>query len=97
MPAYVVAMIEVNDPEAVGRYAAAVHEVTESFGGRYLFAGPGATALEGEPVPDGVAIIEFPSAADAHRWYDSSEYAPLIELRRSSSSSLLVLTPDVPS
>jgi len=94
MPAYVVAQLHVTDPEPLGRYAAAVMEVTERFGGRYLFAGPGSTGLEGEPQPDAMAIIEFPSAADARRWYESADYAPLKELRQSSGSSVFVLTPD---
>jgi uncharacterized protein (DUF1330 family) len=94
MPAYVVAQIHVTDPEALGRYAAGVQEVTERLGGRYLFAGPGSTPLEGEPQPDAMAIIEFPSAADARRWYESAEYAPLKELRQSAGSSVFVLTPD---
>jgi len=94
MPAYVVAMLHVNDPEAFGLYAGAVGAVTEKFGGHYLFAGPGSTVLEGDPAPNGMAIIEFPSAEDARRWYESEEYAPLIELRQSAASSVLVLTPD---
>jgi uncharacterized protein (DUF1330 family) len=95
MPAYVVAMLNVNDPEAFGMYAAAVGAVTEKFGGHYLWAGPGSTVLEGEPAPNGMAIIEFPSAADAKRWYESEEYAPLIELRQAAAATVLVLTPDV--
>jgi uncharacterized protein (DUF1330 family) len=97
MPAYVVAMLNINDPDAFGVYAGAVGAVTEKFGGRYLFAGPGSTVLEGEPAPDGMAIIEFPSAEDAQRWYDSEEYAPLIELRQSAAATVLVMTPDVGS
>ena len=94
MPAYVVAQIHVTDPEALGRYAAGVTEVTERFGGRYLYAGPGLSALEGEPQPDAMAIIEFPTQADARRWYESAEYAPLIALRQSAGSSVFVMTPD---
>jgi uncharacterized protein (DUF1330 family) len=41
-----------------------------------------------------MAIIEFPSHADARRWYESAEYAPLIALRQSAGSSVFVLTPD---
>jgi uncharacterized protein (DUF1330 family) len=95
MPAYVVAMLNINDPDAFGVYAAAVGAVTEEFGGRYLFSGPGATVLEGEPAPNGMAIIEFPSAEAAQRWYESQEYAPLIELRQSAAATVLVMTPDM--
>jgi uncharacterized protein (DUF1330 family) len=94
MPAYVVARLDVTDPETMGQYVAAVTPVIESFGGRYLFAGPGTEALEGDRAPGALAIIEFPSHADARRWYESSEYAPLIELRQRAANSSLVLTPD---
>ena len=95
MPAYVVVMLHVHDPDAFGVYAGAVGAVTEKFGGHYLFAGPGATVLEGEPPPSAMAIIEFPSAEAAQRWYDSEEYAPLIELRQSAAASVMMMTPDV--
>jgi uncharacterized protein (DUF1330 family) len=95
MPAYVVAMLGIHDPDAFGVYAGAVGAVTEKFGGRYLFSGPGATVLEGEPAPNGMAIIEFPTAEDARRWYESEEYAPLIELRQSAAETVLVATPDM--
>ena len=94
MPAYVVAWVSVTDPESMGRYGAEVVAVTERYGGRYLFSGPGAERLEGDWQADGMAIIEFPSQADARRWYESAEYAPLKELRQSASSSVFVLTPD---
>jgi uncharacterized protein (DUF1330 family) len=94
MPAYVVAMLGIHDPDAFGVYAGAVGAVTEKYGGHYLFAGPGSTVLEGEPAPNGMAIIEFPSADDARRWYESEDYAPLIELRQAAASTVLVMTPD---
>jgi len=95
MPAYVVAQINVTDPEPLGRYAEAVTAVTEQYGGRYLFAGPGTTNVEGDWHPDGFAIIEFASREDAMRWYESPEYAPLRALRQAVGPTSLVLTPDV--
>jgi uncharacterized protein (DUF1330 family) len=94
MPAYVVAMLDIHDPDAMGVYRGAVGAVTEKYGGRYLFAGPGSTVLEGEPAPDAMAIIEFPSAEDARRWYESEDYAPLIEVRQSAAATLMLVTPD---
>jgi uncharacterized protein (DUF1330 family) len=95
MPAYVVAFVNVTDPEPMGRYAESVLAVTERYGGRYLFSGPGAEVLEGDWRPDGMAIIEFPTREDAQRWYDSPEYAPLRALRQSVGPTGLLLTPDV--
>ncbi len=94
MPAYVVAFVNPTDMEAMGQYGGAVMEVTESFGGRYRWVGPGVETLEGDWQPQAMAIIEFPSRADAERWYRSSEYAPLIELRRRAGETGMVLTPD---
>ena len=95
MPAYVVAYVMVTDPPSMGAYASQVEAVTESFGGRYLFAGTGAEVLEGDWAQDGMAIIEFPSREAAQRWYDSPEYAPLKALRQAAGPTALVLTPDV--
>jgi len=97
MPAYVLAHTAVSDPEPMRRHAAAVTAVTERFGGRYLFAGPGAQVLEGDWPGTAIAIIEFPSCEDALRWYRSPEYATLIPLRQQAGATGLVLTPEVPA
>ena len=95
MPAYVVAYVKVTDPESMGAYASQVEALTKSFGGRYLFVGPGAEVLEGDWPLDGMAIIEFPSREAAQRWYDCPEYAPLRALRQAAGPTAVVLTPDV--
>jgi uncharacterized protein (DUF1330 family) len=95
MPAYVVAYVKVTDPQAMAAYGSAVIEVTERFGGRYLFVGPGAEVLDGDWPLDGMAIIEFPDGEAARRWHQSAEYAPLIELRHAAGATAMVLTPDV--
>jgi uncharacterized protein (DUF1330 family) len=95
MPAYVLAYTTVNDPEPFGRYAAQVTAVTESFGGRYLWAGPGSEVLEGDWPGNGHAIVEFPSRDDALRWYRSPEYQALIPLRQAAGPTAMMLTPQV--
>jgi uncharacterized protein (DUF1330 family) len=94
MPAYVVAWTEVTDRESMGRYAAGVSAVIERHGGRYLFSGPGAEAIEGDWQANGMAIIEFPTHEDARRWYDSPEYAALRALRQAAGPTSLLITPD---
>jgi len=93
VPAYVIAYTEVTNPEPFGRYAPQAAAVTASFGGRYLWAGPGSEVLEGEFPGNGHAIIEFPTREDALRWYNSPEYGELIPLRQAAGPSALVLTP----
>lgn len=41
-------------------------------------------ALEGE-APDGVVLLEFPSAEDARAWYRSPEYQAALPHRRKSA------------
>jgi len=94
MPAYVVAYVNPTDMEAMQEYGSKVMAVTESFGGRYLSVGPGIETLEGDWQPQAMAIIEFPSRADAQRWYSSAEYAPLIAFRQQAGETGMVLTPD---
>ena len=95
MPAYVFAYVKVTDPDSMAAYGSQVEAVTESFGGRYLFVGPGAEVLEGDLSLDGMAIIEFPSHEAAKAWYDSPEYAPLRALRQAAGPTGLVMTSEV--
>jgi uncharacterized protein (DUF1330 family) len=94
MPAYVVAMLRVTDPGPLAQYARETAPVTEQYGGRYLFAGPGAEVLEGDSTPDSMAIIEFPTPEDARRWHASAEYAPLRELREAAGFMSMIVTPN---
>jgi uncharacterized protein (DUF1330 family) len=36
-------------------------------------------------------VLEFPSVAQAQKWYRSAEYAPLIEVRQRASRGKLIL------
>jgi uncharacterized protein (DUF1330 family) len=47
-------------------------------------------SLEGDWTP-AIVILEFPSADDARRWYDSPEYHPLLELRKKSGQMRLTI------
>jgi uncharacterized protein (DUF1330 family) len=80
MPAYVVARIKVNDPEAYAAYRAAAPATIEAAGGRYLVRGGEATAVEGAPDPRRLVILEFPDRAAAQAWLEGpyrTEVRPL--------------------
>ena len=40
--------------------------------------------------PRRLAVLEFPSMAQALKWYRSAEYAPLIKIRQRASKGKLV-------
>jgi uncharacterized protein (DUF1330 family) len=95
MAAYIIAEVEVTDPETYERYKPLVPQSLKRYGGRFLVRGGAAEALEGSP-PHRIVVLEFPDAAAARAWYRSEEYAPALKLRLAASRSRLVLVEGTP-
>lgn len=92
MPAYVVASVEVTDPEAYQAYTAQVLGTLERHGGRFLVRGGNLESLEGgEWFDSRLVIIEFPDKQAAQRWYASDEYQRILPIRQQNSTGKLVL------
>ena len=92
MPGYVIADVDVQDPEAYGEYSKLVPATLEPYGGRFVVRGGEVERLEGDWEPHRLVVIEFPSLEQAHAWYSSPRYeeAKAIRLRASRGSLLLV-------
>lgn len=91
MPAYLVAGLDWTDAAIANEYRERLGPTLEKYGGKTLVAGKPET-LEGEWIPRRVVVIEFPSMEHLQKWYHSTEYAPLIELRqRGSTGDLLAV------
>jgi uncharacterized protein (DUF1330 family) len=61
------------------------------FGGRVVAGGGKIDLLEGDPMPERIFIIEFPTADAARRWYQSDDYQeafknPVVSIARSRVS-----------
>ena len=91
MAGYVIADVEVTNPELFAEYRALVPETVELYGGRYLARGGETTLIEGDRAPSRAVIIEFESAARAKEWYDSPEYEPIKRMRLDSANSNVVI------
>jgi uncharacterized protein (DUF1330 family) len=89
--AYVIATVEITDPEEYEEYRRRVPETIERHGGRFLVRGGASETLEGDWQPKRVVVLEFPDAGAARRWYSSDEYRPLIEKRQRASNAHLLL------
>lgn len=74
MSAYVIASIDVTDPETYKGYSERAPATIEKYGGRYLARGGETATLEGEGNTARKIIIEFDSVEAAKTWYDSPEY-----------------------
>ena len=91
MPAYVLAEIEIINPEGYKGYTAVVAETVRKYGGRFLVRGGAAHALEGEWPDRRRVVIEFPSVEAARQWWDSPEYEKPMAMRRANSKGRLIL------
>jgi len=92
---YLIAEIEVSDPEAYKAYVAAVSPVVAQFGGEYLVRGGKAEVVEGAAQGSRVVVIRFPSVAAAREWYHSDAYAPAKALRHAASTSVQIIAEGV--
>lgn len=91
MAAYLLAQLDVHDPEMFQRYREKVSALVQAFGGRYLVRGGDITPLEGEAPASRVVIIEFADREAAKRWYDSEEYQKILPDRLNSANGTAIL------
>ena len=89
MSAYVVAMIDVHDPETYRKYTERTPAVVEKHGGRFLTRGGRVTALEGQEFDGRMVILEFPDRASAEAWYADPEYVEARAFRHAASTARL--------
>ena len=91
MSAYVIAEIEVTDPETFEEYRKLVPPTIEAFGGRYVVRGGAIGSLEGGWQPKRMVVVEFDDAERAKAWHDSELYAPARALREASTNSRMIV------
>jgi uncharacterized protein (DUF1330 family) len=88
MPAYVIACVtDAWDQAKLAEYRERNTDAVARHGGRFIARGGRLEVLEGDYAPVRVVLIEFPDLDAARGWYDSDDYAPLRELRRSASDT----------
>ena len=95
MAAYILAQLDVHDPEPFQRYREKVAPLVAQFGGRYLVRGGDVTTLEGELAAPRLVIIEFDDRAAAERWYHSDAYQDILSLRLNSAKGTAVIVDGV--
>ena len=86
MPAYVIAEVDVHNPEGYKEYTDHTPGTIERAGGHFIVRGGALEVKEGE-APSRVVVIEFPDMAAAEAWYDSEEYQKLIPVRQANSTN----------
>ena len=90
MAAFIVGEVEVHDQTIYDEYRKAIPAILEKFGGKFVVRGGKIKLLEGETLPKRMVILEFESMEKLETWYNSPEYAPLIEMRQRCATSRLI-------
>lgn len=91
MAGYIVADIEITNPDEYQRYARQTAATLEPYGGKFLVRGGQPETLEGEWKPKRIIIIEFPSVEQAKIWVDSPEYSAIKGIRHGSAVSNIII------
>ena len=91
MAGYLVAQLQVTDPDAFEEYRAAVPAVIARFDGRYLIRGGKIDAKEGVWPAPRLVVLEFPDVQRAHEFYDSPEYQEILPLRLKASTGTVAI------
>lgn len=86
MPAYVVSMMTIHDPEAYRQYTDRTPPTVAKYGGRFLTRGENITCIEGQDYQGRMVLLEFPSTADAQAWLADPDYQEAMAIRHESST-----------
>lgn len=81
MPAYIIAQINVTNPDKYQEYARLAGPANAKYGGRFLVRGGAKTVLEGSIPYSRIVVTEFPDVEAAKRFYHSVEYQAAREKR----------------
>jgi len=91
MAGYIIAEVQVTDPERYAEYREQVNASIAAYGGRFLVRGGKSEALEGDAPRGRLVVAEFESYEQARAWYHSSENAGPMKLRHEASIGRLLL------
>ncbi len=90
MPAYLIARVQVHDPEKYKQYTQRTPAVIAKYGGKFIVRGPEVVTFEGPQESHRIVVIEFPSMERAREWYYSKEYQELKALRAGAATGSFI-------
>ena len=91
MKVYLIAHIEVTNPELMENYRAQVPAIVAKYKGKYLVRGGETEVIEGDYFKHRIVILELPDRKSADDFYTSEDYAPIKELRLKAGNNSSVL------
>jgi uncharacterized protein (DUF1330 family) len=95
-PAYLIAHVQVSDPDGWKQYLAALPGTLAPYHVKTLARAP-AVALDASTPPGGrTVILAFNSMDDLKAWWNSPAYQAIIPIREKSAKSIVYALPGVP-
>ena len=91
MPSYVIAHVEVHDPQEYKKYLSAFMDAFKPFDGRILVATDSVEILEGEWPKVRTVVMEFPSMKQAKGWYESTRYQRIAQHRLRAAKTNMII------
>ena len=91
MPAYVIAMVNVTNPEKYQEYAKLAGPAGAKYGGKFLVRGGKKTPLEGNIPFERIVVNEFVDVETAKKFYDSVEYQAARQKRLGAADFHMVI------
>jgi len=95
MSVYVIAQCKIENRALLDQYGAKVVPTIESHQGRVIVFDEEPEVVEGPIEHPRTVILEFPSMAAFHAWYDSPEYQEILPLRLKSTRGTLIVAKGV--
>src|SRR5687768_1518734 len=89
--AYMIGSYDIKDQAVFQQYIEAASPLVTQYGGRVIVYNPTVTAIEGSS-RSVIAIAEFPSLAEAQRYYNSPEYTAARQLFLKSTEGWRIIT-----
>ena len=91
MTGYVIARVNVTDPDQYAKYRAATPAAVAAFGGQFIVRGGDMETLEGPEESNRVVVIKFETMDKAREFYNSEIYQAAKSLRDGAADGQLVL------
>ena len=95
MPAYIIAQVNVTNPEKYKEYAALAGPANAKHGGRFLVRGGAKTVLEGDIPFQRIVVTEFKDVESAKKFYHSVEYQAARQKRLGAADFHMVIVEGV--
>ena len=91
MAAYMIADIDITDPELFEEYRQQVAPLVAKYGGRYVVRGGAIETVEGAWSPKRLVILEFENLERLKAWYGGDDYRPVMAMRHRAANSNVVI------